>query len=300
MPTFSDEIRAALMNPRKQKPYKESSVKPVLSQLVNLNDKKPLTSLDFLLDKEAMDAKFAKYAESTRRSLVFTIVNVAKDMGRDDIVELYSEQAKAAGVRRPVGVKTEKQEENWLSWEDVVAKRTEYEEKKTLNDDDQKRLLLLSLYTMFPPRRNLDYIEMVIRTRMPGKKPTKMNYLVVNKTKMKFVFEVYKTAGAYGRQVFDVPADLRKSLIRYLKTQNWTDEENRALLGTGLESNYITKQLNAVFAPKKIGSSMLRHIYASSKYGGKEHQETLAGMMDDADKMAHGISAQQLIYTKTD
>jgi len=298
MPTFSDEIRAALMNPRKQKPYKESSVKPVLSQLVNLNDKKPLTSLDFLLDKAAMDVKFAKYAESTRRSLVFTIINVAKDMGRDDIIALYDKQAKAAAVRRPVGVKTEKQEENWLSWDDVVAKRTEYEEKKTLSDSDQKKLLLLSLYTMFPPRRNLDYIEMVIRTRMPGKLPTKMNYLVVNKTKMKFVYETYKTAGAYGRQVFDVPADLRKSLIRYLKTQNWTDEENRALLGTGLESNYITKQLNAVFAPKKIGSSMLRHIYASSKYGGKEHQDVLAGMMDDADKMAHSIGTQQLVYTK--
>jgi len=298
MPTFTDEIRAALMNPRKQKPYKESSVKPVLSQLSNLNDKKPLTSLDFLMDKAAMDAKFAKYAETTRRALVFTIVNVAKDMGRDDIVALYEKQAKEAAVRRPVGQKTEKQEENWLSWEDVVAKRVEYEGKEKLNDDDQKRLLLLSLYTMFPPRRNLDFIEMVIRTRMPGKKPTQMNYLVVNKNKMRFVFEVYKTAGAYGRQVFDVPEDLRQALIRYLKTQNWTDEENRPLLGTGLESNYITKQLNAVFAPKKIGSSMLRHIYASSKYGGAEHQEALAGMMDDADKMAHSIGAQQLTYTK--
>jgi len=168
------------------------------------------------------------------------------------------------------------------------------------SDSDQKKLLLLSLYTMFPPRRNLDFIEMVVRHRMPGKLPTQMNYLVISKKKMRFVFEVYKTAGAYGRQVFDVPDDLRDALIRYLKTQNWTDEENRPLLGAGLQSNYITKQLNEVFAPKKIGSSMLRHIYASGKYGGAEHQEALAGMMDDADKMAHSIGAQQLIYTKTD
>jgi hypothetical protein len=127
-----------------------------------------------------------------------------------------------------------------------------------------------------------------------------MNYLVVNKTKMRFVYESYKTSNVYHRQVFDVPEDLRQSLIRYLKTQNWSDEENRPLLGTGLESNYITKQLNEVFAPKKIGSSMLRHIYASSKYGGAEHQEALAGMMDDAEKMAHSIGTQQLVYTKKD
>jgi hypothetical protein len=298
MASFHDEIKTALMNPHKQKPYKESSVKPVISQLVNLNKKKPLTSLDFLLDRETIDQKLETYAPSTRRVILFSIVNVAKDMGRDDILNLYQEDAKAGEVRRPVGIKTDKQEENWLTWDDVVAKRKEFEEKEDLSDSDQKKLLLLSLYTMFPPRRNMDYIDMVVTDRMPGKKPTKMNYMVVMKTKMRMVFEVYKTAGAYGRQVFDVPEDMRKAVLRFLKTQHWTDEKNRALLGAGLHSNYITRMLNEVFAPKRISSSMLRHIYASSKYGGAEHQEALAEMMDDADKMAHSIGTQQLVYAK--
>ena len=62
--------------------------------------------------------------------------------------------------------------------------------------------------------------------------------------------------------------------------------------GSPLESvNAITRILNRVFG-KNVGSTMLRHIYLSSKYDVKE-------MDDDAEKMAHS-SGLQHAYLKSE
>jgi hypothetical protein len=57
--------------------------------------------------------------------------------------------------------------------------------------------------------------------------------------------------------------------------------------------NSITRILNKIFG-KKIGSSMLRHIYLSSKYG-----DTIKEMEKDGVAMAHSSSVQRE-YIKTD
>jgi len=291
---FMNELSAALMNPMKQKPYKASSVKTLLSMLRSIHGG-AFDSLDWLLDKPTVMTAMEKYAVSTRRTAVFSIVNLAKDMNRPDIVEIWNEERAQADVRREVGAKTEKQEENWLEWKDIEDKREEL--KRTAKTfEEERQLAVLSLYTLFPPRRNIDYTDMVVVYRMP--KTKNMNFLVVNQDNMRFVFNVYKTSGSYEQQVFPVPEDLRQALIRFLRLRNWTDEVNPPLLGAGLHSNFITYTLNSIFAPKRISSTMLRHIFTSSRYGGEEHQEVLAQMRDDADKMAHSIGTQQLDYVK--
>jgi len=56
--------------------------------------------------------------------------------------------------------------------------------------------------------------------------------------------------------------------------------------------NSITRILNKIFG-KKVGSSMLRHIYLSSKYGDiKEEQK------EDARAMGHSVGEQQNVYVK--
>lgn len=291
MTPFMQSVKDALTNPMQQRPYKESSVAPLMIYLRKLAGG-DFDSLDFLMNKKAIDEKLSAYAESTQRTIVFSINNVAKAMKREDIVKLYSKEVdEATKQRKPVGVKTAKQEENWLSWEDVVARRDVLRDSTT--EDGQRQYLALSLYTMAPPRRNRDYLEMDVVARM-NKKKTDRNLLVVNKAGMRFVFNHFKTDNTYGQQVIKVPKDLEAVLRRYIGMRT---EATGPLFGTGLHSNYMTGLLNSALG-KHIGSSMLRHIYASSKYGGAEHQEALKGMMDDADKMAHSIGSQQLIYAK--
>lgn len=75
--------------------------------------------------------------------------------------------------------------------------------------EDQDRGIL-AMYSLAPPRRLHDYACM----KVVGRKPVKIdgNYLVINKSGMKFYFGAYKTKDTYGIQVFSVPAALREEL----------------------------------------------------------------------------------------
>jgi hypothetical protein len=55
-----------------------------------------------------------------------------------------------------------------------------------------------------------------------------------------------------------------------------------------ISSSGITTQLNRIFAPKKISSSMLRHIYLTDKYGDVKEE-----MAEDAKAMGHSVSMQR-------
>ena len=202
MTSFMKSVAAAMMDPMQQKPYKESSVKPLMIYLRKLAGG-DFDNLDFLMNKKAIDEKLGAYAESTQRTIVFSINNVAKAMKREDIVKLYGKDVVAATKHRnPVGEKTEKQKENWITWEQVIAARDALKEKNT--EEAERQYVALSLYTMAPPRRNRDYLEMDVVSRM-NKKKTDRNLLVMNKKSMRFVFNQFKTADVYGQQVVKVP-----------------------------------------------------------------------------------------------
>jgi hypothetical protein len=57
--------------------------------------------------------------------------------------------------------------------------------------------------------------------------------------------------------------------------------------------NSITRVLNRIFG-KNVGSSMLRHIYLSSKYGDVKNEQA-----KDSKAMSHSIGMQK-DYIKTD
>jgi integrase len=158
--------------------------------------------------------------------------------------------------------------------------------------------MVLSLYTDIPPRRNADYLEMFVVKKLGKEYPKDKNYY--DQSANKFHFCVYKTAKSYGEQIEDVPAELQSTLAAYIKHHPLAKakvREFRLLVkadGSPLNSvNAITRILNKIFA-KKIGSSMLRHIYLSSKYG-----ETNNDMEETAKAMAHSVS-QQKDYIKHD
>ncbi len=60
------------------------------------------------------------------------------------------------------------------------------------------------------------------------------------------------------------------------------------------QSNTITRLLNKIFGNNKVGSTAIRSMYLTSKYGGEQNEE----MKDDAKKMGHSIQAQQTNYVK--
>ena len=294
MTPFMQSVKAALMDPHSAKPYKESSVKPVMIYLKKLAGG-DFDSLDFLKDRKSVDQVLSTYAESTQRTIVFVIDNVARAMKRTDIQDLYkAKKSDAVKHRAPVDeetglpVKTATQEANWMTWEEIIAKRDALLTKNT--EAAERQYVALSLYTMAPPRRNRDYLEMDIVPRM-NKKKTDRNQLVVNKSSMKFVFNQYKTDKTYGQQVIKVPKMLEAVLRRYI---GMLENKTGPLFGEDLDSNHMTKLLNAALG-KHTSSSILRHVYLE-KFKDPEVQKVIKEMMSDASAMAHAVGTQQGTY----
>ena len=188
------------------------------------------------------------------------------------------------------GVKSKTQEDNWIEWSEVEKKEEELKQNKGKSYNDFLKYLVLSLYTKIPPRRN-EYRNMLIVKSSKGL-PSDTNYLdIFNK---RFVFNVFKTVKKEGQVILPIPDDLMEIINEYIKLRkikitNSTKEPflvdvNGKLLNA---VNSITRILNQIF-DKHIGSSMIRHLFLSNKYGDlKKEQEK------DSVSMSHSMSQAQ-------
>ena len=123
--------------------------------------------------------------------------------------------------------------------------------------------------------------------------PKDSNWLLIGRDKgMRFVFNKFKTSWKEGQKVVDVPAELAGKLRRYLKHHPMKDEKEFALLVNSEGKpqnavNSITRILNRILG-KKVGPSMLRHIFITEKHGGAlDEQEK------DAELMSHSVQTQR-------
>jgi len=175
---------------------------------------------------------------------------------------------------------SQEQKDAYIPFERIIAKRDQLLKLKKPTPHQRTAALVLSLYSMFPPRRSQDWAVMSVLDkrkradaallRQPTIDKQFPNRIVIdrNGTDMTVVFNQYKTAKKYGRQEFPVPAQLaiviRDSLEhaprRYLF-------EHSKDAGTSLTPKRFSEVVNTVlksqFADVK-GSptiAMLRHSY---------------------------------------
>lgn len=199
--------------------------------------------------------------------------------------------------------KSDKLSANWVTMDELKAvvvryKRTikekNIESKKNFNNTDfdlYQRYLVGSLYTLLPPVRN-DYAEMAVISfkEYNTLKDKKNNYLViVGKTKKFFSFGAYKTSEVYGIKMVQIPSTLNKIITIWLE-QNKTGYFIISKKKTPITDNGLTKLLYKTFSEtgKKIGSTIIRHVYLTEKYGMTEQAKEA-----DAMAMGHSIATQK-------
>lgn len=279
-------------NLKKDKGLAESTIRQYMRNLVTLNEKKPFESFAFLKKKKDIDAKLVPYSANTRRSLLSTIVSVLslvkEQKGFKALYSKYYDDMMNFQVPKQDHQKTDKEKENWMDWKDVLAIKQDLASKKDNSQTDALRYIVLSLYTDLQPRRNQDYMLMDVVPKITEDLPKDRNYYASKEGV--FVFNRYKTQKKYGQQVVDVPHSLNTALKEYIAKHPLKKEKRYPLLVTAKGEplttiNAITRILNSIFH-KKIGASMLRHIYLSSKYDINE-------MKNDAEVMAHSTSMQK-------
>jgi hypothetical protein len=135
----------------------------------------------------------------------------------------------------------------------------------------------------------------IVKTETAGL-PIDTNYLDYDKKQ--FIFNAYKTSRKEGQIKEDIPPELFAIIQTYLKFHPLL-KGKKIIKGTNVpflvhydgkdlsQVNSITRILNKTFG-KKVGSSLLRHIYLSSKYG-----NTLQEMKEDATAMSHSVGMQK-------
>ncbi len=312
------QLGKQLMDERK---VAESTANAYIKSLYQLNDRKPFKNLAFLKKTDEVDKLIAGYAESTQRALLATVVSTLslfKDKAGfkktyQHYYDVMMERSKAVRETEDKHEKTEKQKENWLSWEEIEKRKKELDEvvqkfanKKSITPAEYEKTLqhiVLCLYTEIQPRRNQDYLDMYIVKKWNDKMPTDKNYL--DMTGHKFIYNKYKTAKKYGRQEIDIPESLMSCVNGFLKFHPlWKGVAKRKaepvkflVSATGeplVAVNAITRLLNKVFG-KKIGSSMIRHIYISDKYKGIMEEQA-----KDATNMGHSMELQREYFKKDD
>lgn len=294
----------------KGKNITESSAKLYTKNLVRLNDNKPIKNLNFLKNTEKIMDKIKDKAPTTQRSYVISIVSLLKQLnGEQKYKMMYSDYfdilEKMNASLKDRTAKTETEQECWKSNDDIrdiFEKQkeilTEVKGKKKLTEDQHERLLglvILSLYYLQPPRRNMDYQLMNVVKTYTDDIDTKANYFDVSKRQ--FVFNQYKTRGKYEKQIIDINRDLIEILAVWLKHHPLKKENDFKLLvrmdGSPLKNNNdITRILNRIFGCK-IGTSLLRKMYHTNKYGA-----VILEMKKDGDAMAHSMDTILSNYIK--
>lgn len=307
---FMMNLEKELMKTRK---VAESTAHAYIKSLYALNKKKPFKNLTFLKNVSEIENIIAEYAESTQRGLLATITSVLsmyKDKaGYKKIYQQYHDKMmerveEKRDEEKEGVVKSKKQAENWLTWDEIQSRKNELKgglitKKRSVDTAEYDKLLqyvILSLYTEVAPRRNQDYLSMHIVKKWNDKMPNDKNYLDV--AGKRFIYNVYKTSKKYGTQIEEIPEPLWETLQLFLKHHPlWKEGKRKTdpvkLLvnadGTPMTAvNAITRLLNKVFDGKKVGSSMLRHIFLTDKY-----KDTLQEMKKDSVAMAHSGSQQR-------
>jgi hypothetical protein len=159
--------------------------------------------------------------------------------------------------------------------------------KKAKFDDGKFIQFLLVAFlsgVIMPPRRSMDYSEMMIRNYDPKVD----NYYKAGK----FYYNKYKTAKTYGQQTLDVPKQLNTLIKKWIKLNN-NDYMLYSTNGNKLSSPHINRILNEAFG-KAISTNMLRHIYLTEQY---KNVPAIADMQELAQSMGHSTN-QAMEYVK--
>lgn len=292
----------------------DNSRKLYIRNLTKLNENKEIKNLTFLKNNKKILDKIKDYKPNTQRAFIISVVSLlncakTKDNKYNDLYITYFEILEDMNKNlRDATKKTDKEVDNMISQDEVNKIYNEYKfiydeikNSKKLSNSDYINLLkyvVLSLYILHPPRRNLDYQNMLIVKEYNNEMNNKYNYFDMKTNE--FIFNNYKTAKTYKSQIVKINNELVDILKTYLKfhiNRKNIGKDNVYLLvdenGENFKNvNSMTRFLYKIFG-KKIGVSMLRKIFLTDKY-----KEVVDNLKKDSNLMSNSIDTILNNYIK--
>lgn len=235
----------------------------------------------------------------SRKTNLAAIIVLLDNQDCDEYVEVMNADAEKTNTENKKQKKTEKQQENWMDWDEVRAvweKQSKRGNKLLASKDELVPAELIELVKYmaltittgiwFPPRRS-EWVSMKLKN---FDKDTD-NYIDLKKNE--FVFNAYKTKKIHGQERVPYPKEFKLMLNKYLKHIGDREYLIFNTRGGQLSNAALTQMLNSFF-DKKIGTSMLRHIYLSHKF---KDMPKLEELQQTADSLGHSVP-QMMEYVK--
>ncbi len=298
---------------KEKKKLSDSSIMLYMRNLKKIADDDNFKNLNFLKKYDEVIEKIKDLNPNTRRNFLISIcssLKVLENKTFQKVYEKYFNELKSSNAtlkqQEASGEPTAKQIKNNIEWNDVIAKYNELKErvkvfknKKKITDEQYEILqqfILLSFYTLLPPRRNEYRLFNIIK----GYKPLDKNVNYFDIDNKKLYFNNYKTAKTESKKngplVIDSPPELTENinlLIKYHKLITDKKKFNEPLFVYPNNEPY-SNNINSIYYlfkkifGKTVSSTALRHSFLNSKYGDLKDE-----MQDDAKLMSHSVSQQK-------
>ena len=295
---------------------KESTIKMYTSNLLKLKKLFETEGFDFLNDISKVKDKLSHLRFTSQRnyynSIIVLLQALNHDKSKDDLLKEYvsarDDLNKQYEEENASGVISEKQKANFVGI-DAVVKGIEAmgQELKGFKKREltAKEKMLLQVYIIYqihirlPMRNDLSECEAIMKrtynTLSEADKKSK-NYLVVEKAKMWFVLNKFKTSAKYEELRFDVPKDLEKLLRSYIKI-NGMGVLFKSSTGKPLSRNALSQLLikysKKYMDGKSISTTMMRKIVLSDKFADlKKEQKDMAKIT------GHSVATMNKVYVK--
>lgn len=299
-------------------------IKPTLKKLFNTDD------ASILKDDEVV-LKIIEYLRGLSKTTINGHANAFDVVCRhlkflesgESFSDFWYENKMEMDENTIMGVKSKRQETNWVEWPELMKKTFDIVYDKVEEPTDEKKLkklrqerLVYLFYLGLPPRRNSDYRLMKYIT-VNIQNPYKVgdwvkqnysqdyNYLVYNKRRHNFmmIFNVYKTAPQYGTYISDLPEELFKFCYfdkdDFMNVLGWFDFDEDSFIfgdsgGEPISEPEFSQLVSGFFARRTgrtISIQLLRHIFIS--YVLDVYKPSAEEMRDIGDFMAHTIEMQR-------
>ena len=229
----------------------------------------------------------------------------------DKYIELRDELNKQYDDEQATGVVSDKQKDNLINIEEIYKmlhdiageiRDKKIKKKEELLQKDHLLIMtyfLINLYVRYPFRNDVAGMEAITKRAYnklsdPDKKDN--NFLVIEKNKMFFVLNEYKTSKKYKEKTIEIEDNEFKKLIRMYIRINGMGVLFKSSTGKALSRNGISQLLLKTFKKrlgKNISTTLLRKIYLSSKYSDMKEE-----MIKDSFVMGHSMDTALKVYVK--
>ncbi len=191
---------------------------------------------------------------------------------------------------------TEKEEKNWIDLKDIEKTFNDLYNKTDKTRKELRDAIIFGLYSSIEPRRNDYRIMKVIENPKTDYNKLDKSYNYYDKYNHTFIFNEYKTKNKYNKQIIELKNKHLYSLLDLYLKKNQEFLLDKQFLTSGGYTKFINRIFNKYFKKPNIGTTLLRKIYITSKYGKFKDYDNERSQT--ARNMGHSVKTSNKYYNK--